>query len=96
MGLAANFQVCLRLYFLSLLNDIGDTGLKMVAASKKQIDKEDCWKRELRSLGIEPKRKNELNDKGELEALVENMKQVYYQDYQQLIVKMWTNHILIS
>ncbi len=36
---------------------------------------------ELQSLGIEPKRKNELNDKEELEALVDTIKQVYYQDY---------------
>jgi hypothetical protein len=33
------------------------------------------------SLALEPRRKNELNDVGELEALANNMKQVYYQDY---------------
>jgi hypothetical protein len=32
-------------------------------------------------LGIEPKRENELNDKAELEALAEIIKQASYQDY---------------
>ncbi len=44
-------------------------------------DKKDFWENELKSLGIEPKRENELNDKAELEALAEIIKQVYYQDY---------------
>jgi len=35
----------------------------------------------LESLGIEPKRPDDLNDRGELEALAETIKQVYYQDY---------------
>ena len=39
------------------------------------------WYNELQSLGIEPKRKNELNDKEELKALADTIKQVYYQDY---------------
>jgi hypothetical protein len=39
------------------------------------------WHNELQSLGIEPKRKSELNDKEELEALADTIKQVYYQDY---------------
>lgn len=44
--------------------------------------KKDFWENELRSLGIEPKRmENDLNDKTELEALAEIIKQVYYQDY---------------
>jgi hypothetical protein len=41
----------------------------------------DWWQNELQSLGIEPKRKNELNDKEELKALADTIKQVYYQDY---------------
>jgi hypothetical protein len=49
--------------------------------SKERRDKKDFWKNELRSLGIEPKRNNELNDKEELEALADNIKQVYYQKY---------------
>jgi hypothetical protein len=53
----------------------------MIAASENQTDKKDYWQSELRSLGIESKQENELNDKDELEALADNMKQVYYQDY---------------
>jgi hypothetical protein len=36
---------------------------------------------ELSSLGIECKRKNEFNDKKELEALVNAIKEVYFQDF---------------
>jgi hypothetical protein len=36
---------------------------------------------ELKSLGIEPKRMSELNDKQELQNLVENIKQTLYQEY---------------
>ena len=36
---------------------------------------------ELSSLGIECKRKNEFNDKKELEALANAMKEVYFQDF---------------
>ncbi|MFL6490718.1 MAG: hypothetical protein ACJ70M_04385 [Nitrososphaera sp.] len=32
-------------------------------------------------MGIDPRRQNELNDKEELEALAEIIKEVYYQDY---------------
>jgi hypothetical protein len=53
----------------------------MIASSERRRDKEEYWKTELKSLGIEPKRKNELNDKAELEALTDNLKQTYYQDY---------------
>jgi galactose-1-phosphate uridylyltransferase len=44
-------------------------------------DKKDYWQNELKSLGIEPRRQNELNDKEELQALAEIIKQVYFQDY---------------
>jgi hypothetical protein len=54
--------------------------LEMIVASENQTDKEGYWIRELMSLALEPRRKNELNDVGELEALANNMKQVYYQD----------------
>jgi len=53
----------------------------MIATSEDQTDKEGYWISELTSLAIEPWRKNELNDVGELEALANTMKQVYYQDY---------------
>ncbi|MEP0826101.1 MAG: hypothetical protein HRF40_11505 [Nitrososphaera sp.] len=39
------------------------------------------WFSELDSLGIHPKRKNELNDSREIEDLVENMKQTMLQEY---------------
>ena len=38
-------------------------------------------KSELSSLAIECKRTNELNDKKELQALVNAIKEVYFQDY---------------
>ena len=42
---------------------------------------ENYLQTELLSLGIECKRKNEFNDKDELEALATAIKEVYYQDY---------------
>ena len=49
--------------------------------TEERKDKHSYWQNELRSLGIEPKRKNELNDNEELAALADSLKQVYYQDY---------------
>ena len=49
--------------------------------NKEFPDKKDFWENELKSLGIEPRRQNELNDKEELQALAEIIKQVYFQDY---------------
>jgi hypothetical protein len=51
------------------------------ALKKEHPDKKDYWQNELKSLGIEPRRQNEFNDKEELEALAEIIKEVYYQDY---------------
>jgi hypothetical protein len=51
------------------------------ALKKEYPDKKDYWQNELKSLGIEPRRQNELNDKEELQALAESIKAVYYQDY---------------
>lgn len=48
---------------------------------EEHADKQDYWLSELESLGIDPERKNELNDKEELQALAENIKETYYQDY---------------
>jgi hypothetical protein len=48
---------------------------------KERKDKKGYWNNELDSLGIEPKRENELNDKEELAALADNIKQARYQDY---------------
>jgi hypothetical protein len=49
--------------------------------TEQQSDTENYWQNELRSLGIESKRKNKLNDKEELQSLADTLKQVYYQDY---------------
>jgi hypothetical protein len=49
--------------------------------TQQQSDTETYWQNELRSLGIESKRKNKLNDKEELQSLANTLKQVYYQDY---------------
>ena len=48
---------------------------------KERLDTKDYWQNELKSLGIEPRRQNELNDKEELQALAEIIKEVYFQDY---------------
>ena len=45
------------------------------------VEDENYWQSELSSLGIECKRKNELNDKEELRALAMAIKEVYFQDY---------------
>ena len=44
-------------------------------------NKRGYWKNELKSLGIEPKRNNELNDPKELQDLVAALKLSMYQDY---------------
>jgi hypothetical protein len=51
------------------------------AFKKERTDKKEYWQNELKSLGIEPQRQNELNDKEELQALAEIIKEVYFQDY---------------
>ncbi len=48
---------------------------------KEHIDKKEYLKNELKSLGIEPKRKDQLNDKEELQSLSDNIKQAMFQDY---------------
>jgi hypothetical protein len=47
----------------------------------QQQAKKGYWQNELDSLGIEPKRKKELNDDEELENLADIIKQAMYQDY---------------
>ena len=41
---------------------------------------------ELESLGLETPQLNELNDSYEVENLVENLKQMFYQDYKSMHV----------
>ena len=49
---------------------------------RQQQAKNGYWQNELDSLGIEPKRKTELNDdKEELEKLADIIKQAMFQDY---------------
>jgi hypothetical protein len=43
--------------------------------------KEDWWLSELHSLGIHPKKINDLNDTEELRNLTDNIKRTFYQDY---------------
>jgi hypothetical protein len=51
------------------------------AFKRGRPDNKGYWQNELKSLGIEPRRQNELNDKEELQALAEIIKEVYFQDY---------------
>jgi hypothetical protein len=48
---------------------------------KEHVDKKEYLKNELKSLGIETKRKNQLNDNEELQNLSDNIKQAMFQDY---------------
>jgi rubrerythrin len=48
---------------------------------KERRDDKEYLKNELESLGVEPKRKNQLNDKEELQNLSDNIKQAMFQDY---------------
>ena len=48
---------------------------------EKLEERNGYWENELSSLGINPKHKNELNTKDELQALADNLKQVYYQNF---------------
>jgi hypothetical protein len=52
-----------------------------IAAADEVLCKKEFLENDLRSLGIDPKMENDLNDETELEALAEIIKQVYYQDY---------------
>jgi hypothetical protein len=54
---------------------------KEAEQEQKQQAKDGYWQNELDSLGIEPKRKTELNDKEELENLADIIKQAMFQDY---------------
>ena len=49
--------------------------------AEQQLPKNRYWQNELDSLGMEPKRKTELNDEEELEKLTDIIKQAMIQDY---------------
>jgi hypothetical protein len=57
-------------------------------ASREQGDKKDYWQNELRSLGLEPKEDNELNDKKELQHLLIQSSDQCIKIIRQLMVKM--------
>ena len=48
---------------------------------QEQMNSIDQWLSELQSLGVSAKRKNEMNDKKELQDLTENIKQKMYKEY---------------
>jgi methyltransferase-like protein len=50
-------------------------------SEKEHIHKKEYLKNELKSLGIEPKRKDQINDNEELQTLSDNIKQAMFQDY---------------
>ncbi len=57
-----------------------------MAAKNEHPEKYGWWLNELESLGVSPKRCNELNDKQEVSNLTESLKQVFYSlwDYETL------------
>ena len=64
------------------MTPIAEEALKKEEKEEEHLsDRKEYWQNELKSLGIEPKRQNDLNDKAELEALAEIIKEVYFQDY---------------
>jgi hypothetical protein len=66
---------------LACMTPIAEEALKKEDEEEHPSDKKEYWQNELKSLGIESKRQNDLNDKAELQALAEIIKAVYYQDY---------------
>ena len=60
---------------------MGVTSASSEIFEKEHTDKKEYLKNELSSLGVEPKRKNQLNDNEELQNLSDNIKQAMFQDY---------------
>jgi hypothetical protein len=48
---------------------------------EEQMNNVDFWLNELRSLGVCPQRKSELNDEKGLHDLADNIKEMLYQQY---------------
>jgi hypothetical protein len=48
---------------------------------EEQMKNVDFWLNELRSLGVSPLRKSELNDEKELQYLANNIKETLYKEY---------------
>lgn len=49
------------------------------------VENESYWQKELRSLGIKCKRKNEFNDKEELKAPATAIKEVNFQGHERIL-----------
>ena len=60
---------------------MGMTSTSSEIFEKEHTDKKEYLKNELKSLGVEPKRKGQLYDKEELQDLSDNIKQAMFQDY---------------
>jgi hypothetical protein len=58
-----------------------ETPLSTEIAEKMYVNNRGYLKNELESLGVEPKSKNQLNDKEELQNISDNIKQVMLRDY---------------
>jgi hypothetical protein len=76
-----SLQQCIPFLLYYILRKVRSLEFVERDMTEQQADAENYWQNELRSLGIESKRKNKLTDREELQALAESIKQVYYQDY---------------
>ena len=54
---------------------------------EERSDKKEYWQNELKSLGIKPRRQNELNDNEELQALAKSSMRKSISSLQSIIVK---------
>jgi hypothetical protein len=66
--------------FVQLAHTMTTTSAQGGGVDNKE-EEENYLQSELSSLGIDCKRKNELNDEEELEGLATAIKEVYFQDY---------------
>jgi hypothetical protein len=73
--------IALKLNQAQELVTMGKTSRSTEIFEKEHTENKEYLKSELESLGVEPKRKNQLNDKEELQSLSDNIKQAMFQDY---------------
>jgi hypothetical protein len=67
--------------FITLYVHLAERIVTATAGNGIEFERANYLQTELSSLGIECKRKNELNDYEELQALTTAIKGVYFQDY---------------
>ena len=67
--------------FVQLAHTMTTTTSAQGGGVDNKEEEENYLQSELSSLGIDCKRKNELNDEEELEGLATAIKEVYFQDY---------------